>query len=313
MERIIYSVLNGSIYGLLLFMVSSGLTLIFGMMGVLNFAHASFYMLGAYMAYTLQGVLGFWPAILVAPCIVALVGALVERVILRRIHAFGHAHELLVTFGLAVVIAELVKLFYGSLPVKYTVPAKLQFSLFSLAGMDYPFYRVFMGVVALIVFAALYLLLTRTRIGIVIRAAIYRPTTVEALGHNVPVVFMSVFGIGAFLAGLAGAIAGAFYTTNPNMALELGSIVFVVVVVGGLGSLGGAMLASILIGILNSLAVGVNASLADLLDYVALGSQARGIGGILTLKLSSIAATLPFFLMIVVLLVRPRGLMGEKE
>jgi len=135
----------------------------------------------------------------------------------------------------------------------------------------------------------------------------------ETLGHNVPLVFMGVFGVGAALAGLAGAIAGAFYTTNPNMALELGVLVFVVVVIGGLGSLEGAMLSSILIGLISSFAVGVDLSLADLLAYGGLGDWAQQVGGLLTLKVSSLAATIPFALMLVVLLVRPSGLMGEKE
>lgn len=313
MDQILFAVMNGAIYGLLLFMVSAGLTLIFGMMGVLNFAHASFYMVGAYLAYTLQPLTGFWLAILISPLIVAGIGILVERVILRRVHAFGHAHELLVTFGLSVVISEIIKIFYGNFPVEYRVPASLQFSAFDIGGMSYPFYRLFMGGVALAMFALLYLMLTRTRIGIVVRSAIYRPRMVEALGHNVPLVFMGVFGVGAFLAGLAGAVAGAFYTTNPNMALELGVMVFVVVVVGGLGSLGGAMIASLLIGIVTSLAVGVRVSLASLLDYIGLGGLARDIGGIFVLELSSVAATLPFFLMLLVLLMRPSGLMGEKE
>lgn len=313
MDQILFAVMNGAIYGLLLFMVSAGLTLIFGMMGVLNFAHASFYMVGAYLAYTLQPLTGFWLAILISPLLVAGIGILVERVILRRVHAFGHAHELLVTFGLSVVISEIIKIFYGNFPVEYRIPASLQFSAFDIGGMSYPFYRLFMGGVALAMFALLYLMLTRTRIGIVVRSAIYRPRMVEALGHNVPLVFMGVFGVGAFLAGLAGAVAGAFYTTNPNMALELGVMVFVVVVVGGLGSLGGAMVASLLIGIVTSLAVGVRVSLASLLDYVGLGGLARDIGGIFVLELSSVAATLPFFLMLLVLLLRPSGLMGEKE
>lgn len=313
MEQIFFALLNGVIYGLLLFMVSAGLTLIFGMMGVLNFAHASFYMVGAYLAYTLQPVTGFWVAIILAPFLVAGLGIFVERFVLRRVHAYGHAHELLVTFGLSVIIAEIIKMFYGNFPVDYAVPAYLNFSAFTLGGMEYPFYRLFMGAIALVMFAVLYLMLTRTRVGIVVRAAIYRPHMVEALGHNVPLVFMSIFGIGAFLAGLAGAIAGAFYTTNPNMALELGVVVFVVVVVGGLGSMEGAMLASLIIGVMNSLAVGVNASLADLLGYVGLGDWARETGGVMTLQLSSLAATLPFFLMLLVLLVRPSGLLGEKE
>ncbi|CAM3528674.1 branched-chain amino acid ABC transporter permease [Bordetella sputigena] len=313
MEQIVFSLLNGIIYGLLLFMVSAGLTLIFGMMGVLNFAHASFYMLGAYFAYTLQGVIGFWPAVIVSPLLVGLVGVVVERWFLRRVHHHGHAHELLLTFGLSFIIAEVIKLIFGNYPVDYRVPASLDFSAFSIGSTQYPAYRILMGGIALAMFAAIYLVLTRTRVGIVVRSAIHKPRMAEALGHNVPLVFMGVFGAGAALAGLAGAVAGAFYTTNPNMALELGVMVFVVVVVGGLGSLVGAMLASLLIGIITSLAVAVDGSLADLLALVGLGDWARGVGGLMTLSLSSLAATLPFALMLLILLVRPGGLMGDKE
>ena len=312
MEQFLVPLLNGIIYGLLLFMVSAGLTLIFGMMGVLNFAHASFYMLGAYFAYALQGVIGFGAAVIVSPILVGLVGVAVERFILRRVHKHGHAHELLLTFGLSFIIAEAIKLFFGNYPVDYRVPAALDVSAFSIGASQYPAYRLLMGGVALAMFALLYLLLTRTRVGIVVRAAIHKPQMVEALGHNVPLVFMGVFGVGAALAGLAGAVAGAFYTTNPNMALELGVMVFVVVVVGGLGSLEGAMLASLLIGIVTSLAVGIDSSLADLLALVGAGDWARSVGGLLTLKVSSLSATIPFALMLLVLLVRPRGLMGEK-
>lgn len=313
MDQLLFALLNGTIYGLLLFMVSAGLTLIFGMMGVLNFAHASFYMIGAYFAYTLEPFTGFWVALILSPLLVMGIGICVERFILRHVHAHGHAHELLVTFGLSVVTAELIKMVYGNFPVDYRVPAELSFSAFSLSGLDYPFYRLFMGAVAVAMFIAIYLLLTRTRVGIVVRAAIYRPQTVEGLGHNVPLVFMSVFGIGAALAGLGGAVAGAFYTTNPNMALELGVMVFVVVVVGGLGSMGGAMVASLLIGITNSLAVGSDLRIADVLSLVGLGDWAEKIGGLMTVSMSSLAATLPFFLMLLVLLLRPSGLMGEKE
>ncbi|SMP75166.1 branched-chain amino acid ABC transporter permease [Noviherbaspirillum suwonense] len=312
MDTIVVSLLNGVIYGLLLFMVSAGLTLIFGMMGVLNFAHASFYMLGAYFAYTLQDVIGFWAAILLSPLLVGLVGVVVERFFLRRVHHHGHAHELLLTFGLSFIIAELIKLFFGNFPVDYRVPPSLDFSAFSLGGSQYPAYRLLMGGVAIAMFIVIYLLLTRTRVGIVVRSAIYKPRMAEALGHNVPLVFMGVFGVGAALAGLAGAVAGAFYTTNPNMALELGVMVFVVVVVGGLGSLGGAMLASLLIGVITSLAVGIDSSLADLLALFGAGDWARGIGGLMTLKLSSLSATLPFALMLLVLLIKPSGLLGEK-
>jgi branched-chain amino acid transport system permease protein len=313
MEFFTVSLINGVIYGLLLFMVSAGLTLIFGMMGVLNFAHTSFYMVGAYLAYSLQKPLGFWPAIVISPIIVGLLGVIVERFFLRRVHAFGHAHELLLTFGLSFIIAEVIKLFYGNYPVNYQIPASLSFSAFQLFGTNYPFYRLLMGGIALLMFAVIYLLLSRTRVGIVVRSAIYKPRMAETLGHNVPLVFMAVFGIGAALAGLAGSIAGAFYTTNPNMAIELGVLVFVVVVIGGLGSLEGAMLSSILIGLVSSFAVGIDVSLAHLLGFVGAGDWARGIGGLLTLEISSLAATIPFALMLFVLLVRPSGLMGEKE
>jgi branched-chain amino acid transport system permease protein len=313
MDYFIISLLNGTIYGLLLFMVSAGLTLIFGMMGVLNFAHASFYMLGAYFAYALQPVLGFWPAIILAPVLVGLVGVVVERFILRRVHKYGHAHELLLTFGLSFIIAEVIKLVFGNFPVDYRIPQALDFAAFRIGTTDYPFYRVFMGAIAVAMFGVIYLLLTRTRVGIIVRSAIYRPRMAEALGHNVPLVFMSVFGVGAALAGLAGAVAGAFYTTNPNMALELGVMVFVVVVVGGLGSLEGAMVASLLIGIVTSFAIGIDKSLADLLALVGAGSWAESVGGLLTLKISSLAATIPFALMLLILLVRPSGLMGEKS
>jgi len=312
MESIVFSLLNGVVYGLLLFMVSAGLTLIFGMMGVLNFAHASFYMLGAYFAYALQGLVGFVPAVLLAMVLASVVGAVVERWFLRRVHRYGHAHELLLTFGLSFIIAETIKLFFGNYPVDYRIPASLDFAAFAIGNQQYPAYRLLMGGVALAMFGAIYLLLTRTRVGIVVRSAIYKPRMVEALGHNVQLVFMGVFGVGAALAGLAGAIAGAFYTTSPNMALEVGVMVFVVVVVGGLGSLGGAMLASLLIGVLTSLAVGVDRSLADAFALVGAHEWATSVGGLLTLKLSSLAATLPFALMLLILLVRPSGLMGEK-
>jgi len=312
MDTLLVSLLNGIIYGLVLFMVSAGLTLIFGMMGVLNFAHASFYMLGAYFAFALQGVLGFWGALALSPLLVGLVGTVVERFFLRRVHRYGHAHELLLTFGLSFIIAELIKLFFGNFPVNYRIPASLDVAAFQLGSSDYPAYRLLMGGVAVAMFVLIYLLLTRTRVGIVVRSAIYRPRMAEALGHNVPLVFMGVFGVGAGLAGLAGAVAGAFYTTNPNMALELGVMVFVVVVVGGLGSLEGAMLASLLIGLITSLAVAVDATLADALALVGARAWAEDIGGLLTLKVSSLAATLPFALMLLILLVRPGGLLGEK-
>ena len=243
LEFFTISLLNGVSYGLLLFMLSSGLTLIFSMMGVLNFAHTSFYMLGAYFAYTISGVVGFWPALVLAPLCVGVLGAAFERYSLRRVHKFGHVPELLVTFGLSYLILELVQLVWGRSTVPYGLPEQLQGPLFTLYGTQFPKSRSFIMLVAVLMLLAVWLLLTRTRIGLVIQAALKHPHMAEALGHNVPRVFMLVFGGGCALAGLAGVIGGNTYVTEPAMAASVGSIIFVVVVVGGMGSLTGAFLA----------------------------------------------------------------------
>lgn len=312
MDFIVVSLLNGLSYGLLLFMVSAGLTLIFGMMGVLNFAHGSFYMLGAYFGYSLARVGGFWIALVLAPALVALIGAFMERFMLRRVHRHGHAHELLLTFGMFFVFEELVKLFYGFYPVEYRMPEALSFTAFTILGADYPFYRIFIAGVSALMFTAVFLLLRFTRAGLIVRAAVHRPVMVEALGHDVPKVFLAVFALGSAMAGLAGTVAGAFYPTSPTMAQELGMIIFVVVVVGGLGSIGGALIASLLIGVFQSFAVGLDWSIASLGAVFGLGEMMTSIGGPLTVRLSTLAGVVPFLLMLIVLLVRPAGLMGEK-
>lgn len=265
-EFTLITLLNGLSYGLLLFMLSSGLTLIFSMMGVLNFAHASFYMLGAYFAYTISSHLGFWPALFLAPLAVGLIGAMVERYGLRSVHKFGHIPELLFTFGLSYVIIELVQLIWGRATVPYKIPAMLDGPLFTLYTTTFPIYRGFMMLIALLMLLSIYLVLTRTRIGLVIQAALTHPDTVETLGHNVPRVFMLVFGGGCALAGLAGVIGGNAFVTEPGMAGTVGSIIFVVVVVGGMGSLVGALMASLLIGVLQTFAVALDFSFISLLS-----------------------------------------------
>jgi branched-chain amino acid transport system permease protein len=312
MDFALLSLLNGISYGLLLFMVSAGLTLIFGMMGVLNFAHGSFYMLGAYFGYTLARYGNFWLGLVVAPLLVALIGAAIERFMLRRAHRHGHGHELLLTFGLFFIFEELIKLLYGFYPVEYHMPGALAFTAFRLLGVDYPFYRIFIGGVAVAMFATIYVLLRLTRAGLIVRAAVHRPQMVEALGHDVPMVFLAVFAIGAGMAGLAGAIAGAFYPTSPTMAQELGMIIFVVVVVGGLGSIEGALIASLTIGIFTSFAAGLDWSLASLGTPIGLHDRLASLGGLFALPLSSMAGAIPFFLMLLILLLRPAGLLGEK-
>jgi len=313
-EFLVISLLNGVSYGLLLFMLSSGLTLIFSMMGVLNFAHTSFYMLGAYFAYTISQVVGFWPALLIAPVMVGLLGATFERYSLRRVHKFGHVPELLVTFGLSYLILELVQLLWGRSTVPYGLPTQLQGPLFTLYGTQFPKSRSFIMLVALVMLVSVWLLLTRTRIGLVIQAALKNPEMVEALGHNVPRVFMLVFGGGAALAGLAGVIGGNTYVTEPAMAASVGSIIFVVVVVGGMGSLAGAFLASLLIGILQTFAVAIDYSMVHLFQLVGITVTDQTFGYPLwKLTISQVAPILPYMLLVLMLIFRPKGLLGTRE
>ncbi len=314
MEFFTISLLNGLSYGLLLFMLSSGLTLIFSMMGVLNFAHASFYMLGAYFAFSTTQLVGYWPALFVAPLLVGVLGAAFEKYCLRRVHKFGHVPELLITFGLSFIILEMVQLVWGTSSVDYRVPAALDGPLFTLFGTQFPMYRGFMMLVAVMMLIAIWLLLTRTRIGLVIQAALTHPETVEALGHNVPRVFMLVFGGGAALAGLAGVIGGNAFVTEPGMAATVGSVIFVVVVVGGMGSLSGAFLASILIGVIQTFAVGVDASLMGGAKALGLAVTPETFGYALwKLKISQIAPILPYVFLVLILIFRPKGLLGTRE
>jgi branched-chain amino acid transport system permease protein len=309
LQLIIFSTLNGVLYGMLLFMMASGLTLIFSMMGVLNFAHASFYMLGAYFGFEISRHIGFWPGLLVAPLLVGGLGALVERYGLRQVHKFGHLHELLFTFGLAFVIQELVQMFWGKLPVDYRVPQALDFVAFRLFDTTYPAYKMFMLLTAIVMFIFLLAVLTRTRVGLIIQAALTHPNMVAMLGHNVSRIFMLVFGVGSALAGLAGVIAGPAFVTQPTMAEALGSILFVVIVIGGLGSLSGAFIASLLIGIIQTFAVAINFSFAELFGPVA----PPFLGDLWQVTVAQLAPIIPYLLLVLMLVLRPTGLMGTRE
>ena len=342
MEFFIISMLNGLSYGLLLFMLSSGLTLIFSMMGVLNFAHASFYMLGAYVGYSVSQIVGFWPALVIAPLIVGGLGALFERLFLRKVHKFGHVPELLITFGLSYVILELVQLIWGRIALAFSPPEILQGPAFTLINHSgeglsmlwgaapapmctaadatirlvcspFPATRAFMMLIALVMLFSVWLLLTRTRIGLVIQAALTHPEAVESLGHNVPAVFMLVFGAGAGLAGLAGVIGGSTFLTEPAMAATVGSVIFVVVVVGGMGSLSGAFLASVLIGVIQTFAVAFDYSVGTLITQLGLTLSPAVMGNtLIKLTLSQVAPILPYLFLVLILIFRPKGLLGTR-
>jgi branched-chain amino acid transport system permease protein len=278
--------LHGLAYAGLLFLVSAGLTLVFGMMNVLNFAHAAMYMLGAYFSFTLLHVTGeFWLCLIVCPLLLFIIGALVERFLLRRVHVYGHLHELLLTFGLAYIITELVKSIWGNFPLAVNIGGLLGTTV-QLFGIIYPVYRIFIFLCAILVGTAMALVLFRTRLGIILRAAVNDSEMVNALGFNVPLVFTGVFAFGAALSGLAGVIAGPLLTTYPGMAHEILIDAFVVIVVGGFGSLGGAVVASLLIGELQSFGV---------------------------LLFPKLSLALVYMLMAAVLIIKPSGLFGEKQ
>lgn len=309
MDLLATSLLNGLTYGFLLFMLAAGLTLVFSLMGVMNFAHASLYMLGAYIGATLAGPLGFGLAALLAPLVVGLGGCALERWLLRPLHARGHVAELLFTFGLAFLIEEAVKLVWGSGSLDYRFPPALEGSLFNAFGTPYPVYKGFMVLVAVLSLAGLYALVAHTRVGLVVRAALTQPLMVQNLGHDTDRVFMWVFGLGSALAALAGVIGGAALTTEPSMAAQLGTIVFVIVVIGGLGSIQGAFLAAMGIGVLQTLLIAVDLRLLQLLPPLA----HPALVAVGELKISQLAPMAPYALMVAMLLARPRGLFGQRE
>jgi branched-chain amino acid transport system permease protein len=285
METFIIQLIHGLVYGLLLFLVASGLTLVFGMMNVLNIAHVSFYMLGAYLSYTMLAVGGnFWVGLIFCPILVAFLGILMERFILRRVHASGHVQEFVITFGILFVMNEAIKWVWGSETLSVAIPPVLSGSI-RIMGNIYPAYRLFILFFSLAVLAFLTFILMKTRLGITVRAMVSDRDMASALGTNTPFVFMLVMGLGSWLAGLAGVIAGPFLSISPGMGLEILTDCFIVIVTGGLGSIWGAAVASFLIGQLSSFGV---------------------------LLIPRFAIVFGFLLMAVVLVIKPSGLFGEK-
>jgi branched-chain amino acid transport system permease protein len=278
--------IHGLAYGMLLFLVASGLTLIFGMMGILNIAHASFAMLSAYFCYQVLLMTGnFWVALLIAPVVAGICGVLTERFLLRTVHKHGHLAELLITVGIMAVILEIVKIFWGTESLAVKIPQSLS-GLVNFAGLTYPIYRLFVIGLSVVVLGFMALILFKTRLGKIVRAAVSDADMVSALGINTPLVFMLVFGIGIWLAGMAGAVAGPLLTVFPGMADQLGMDAFVVVVVGGFGSLLGAFIVALFLGELN-----------------AYGIQ----------FIPRLAPVLMFAFMAFVLAFKPMGLFGERE
>ncbi|MFH2129169.1 MAG: branched-chain amino acid ABC transporter permease [bacterium] len=278
--------IHGLAYGMLLFLVASGLTLIFGMMGILNLAHASFFMLSAYICLSILNWTGnFWLALLVAPLATAFVGILIERFLLRKIHGRGHIGELILTVGLMMIIMESVKFFWGTDTYIINVPPALK-GLVNIFGMEYPIYRLFIIGITILILVFMGLILFKTRLGMIVRAGVSDAEMVGAIGINMPLVFMIVFGVGTWMAGVAGVAIAPILSVYPGLADQMGMDAFVVVVVGGFGSLLGAFVSSIFFGLLNSFGIQFIPRLAPVLMVLC---------------------------MVLVLSFKPMGLFGERE
>ena len=242
--------LNGVQYGLLLFLVASGLTLIFGIMGIINLAHGAFYMLGAYLAWWLSGVTGsLVAAVLLALPLAALVGYVIEAVLVRTLYRRDHLDQVLLTYGLILIFNEGQRMLWGNDVHGVAVPAALAWSVKLTETLSYPVYRLVLSGVCALLAVAMYVVITRTRFGMWVRAGASNRDMVAALGINVKLLFGAVFAVGAALAGLAGAISTPITSVAPGMGDAILIICFVVVVIGGVGSIKGAFLGAILIGL----------------------------------------------------------------
>ena len=287
--------LNGVQYGLLLFLVSSGLTLVFGIMGIINIAHGSFYMIGAYLAWSLTGALGnFWIALPVGILLSVAIGMILEWLVIRWLYRRDHLYQVLLTYGLILVFEELRSLLWGDDVRGVNLPQILSASIPLTEAQSYPVYRLWISAVCLAVAGLMYWVIQKTRLGMMIRAGASNREMVQSLGINIQVVYRVVFAAGLALAAFAGMIAAPVSAVFPGMGNQVLIVCFVVVVIGGMGSVKGAMIASLLIGLVDTFGKVVTLE----------------IGGFKVLpELSSMTV---YLLMAAILLWRPEGLFGRK-
>ena len=292
-------VLNGLQLGVTLFLMSAGLTLVFGIMNLINLAHGSFYMIGAYIGATVTAHTGsFLLGVLAALPAAGLVGMVVEILVLRRLYDREHLDQVLATFGLILFFNELTRILWGRQPLFMDVPALLSGTVDIIPGAPYPAYRLAVIGVGIAVAVFLYVLITRSRIGMQIRAGASNREMAGALGVNIHLLYTLVFGLGALLAGLAGVMAGPILAVEAGMGESILILTFVVIVVGGIGSVRGALVGALLIGMVDTLG---RAFLPGLLRLVLPASEADGVG-------ASLAAMSIYIVMAAVLAWRPRGL-----
>jgi branched-chain amino acid transport system permease protein len=299
MLLVIEQFLNGLQLGITLFLMSAGLTLVFGIMQVINLAHGSFYMIGAYVGATVAAYTGsFLLAMLAAIAAAAATGCIVDILVLRRLYARQHLDQVLATFGLIMFFNELIRIIWGRQPLFMNVPGALAKSIQLLPGLQYPTYRLAVIGIGLLVALFLWLMFAKTKIGMQIRAGSSNREMVAALGVNINLLYTLVFGLGAALAALAGVMAGPILSVEPGMGESILILTFVVIVIGGIGSIRGAVAGALLVGMVDTLG---RAFLPSLLRTFLVAATADSVAA----SLSSMAI---YILMAAILVWKPRGL-----
>ncbi len=296
-------ILNGLQFGVMLFLMAAGLTLIFGVMGLINLAHGSLYMVGAFAAAAVAGATGsFLLALIAAMTAAALAGALMEMVVIRRLYARDHLDQVLATFALILVFSEGTRWLFGSFPLHLDIPAALKGPVTLPGGIEYPRYRLALIGIGLTVAGGLGLLITRTRLGIRIRAGENDREMIAALGVDISRLYTIVFALGAGLAGLAGALVGAIQSVQVGMGEPVLILAFVVIVIGGIGSIRGALVGAILVGLTDTLG---GIFLPEFFRLFLDPATAANLG-------ASLASMAIYILMAAVLIRRPTGLFGAR-
>jgi branched-chain amino acid transport system permease protein len=299
----IVQTLNGLQLGVLLFLIAAGLTLVFGVMDFINLAHGVQYMLGAYLAVTAYGLTGnFFLGVLIALIASLLFGLLLELLVFRHLYARDHLEQVLATFGVIMLLNQGVKVLWGAAPLNLPIPELLAGSVPLMEGLRYPVYRFAIIAAGVLVAAGLYLFVTATRIGMLVRAGASNAPMVSALGIDIKRLFSLVFGFGAMLAGFAGIMIAPILSVEPGMGDQILILAFVVIVIGGIGSIRGAFVAAVLVGVIDTLG---RSFMTDLLRLVLAPAAARTIG-------PALASMSIYLLMALVLAVRPAGLFPAK-
>jgi len=300
---ILEQVLNGLQFGVMLFLMAAGLTLIFGVMGLINLAHGSLYMIGAFAAAAVAGATGsFLLALAGALAAAALAGVLVELLVIRRLYARDHLDQVLATFALILIFSEGTRWVFGSFPLFLDIPDALSGPVTLPGGIQYPFYRLVLIGIGLAVALGLWLVIAKTRLGIRIRAGENDREMIAALGVDISALYTAVFALGAGLAGLAGALVGAIQSVQVGMGEPVLILAFVVIVIGGIGSIKGALIGAILVGLTDTLG---GIFLPELFKLVTDPATATSAG-------ASLASMAIYILMAAVLIWRPTGLFGAR-